>query len=321
MKRLFLAITPAALLLLSACATVATPPKTVEAPVSLSQQQAAQQNAILPEIKTYKRKLARARFGNETNYGRALMTDGELANLGRQASDMLMSRLVASGRFLVFERGDLAQVQKEQQLGGYANLIGVDSLIAGSVTEFGRSVSGKSGFLSATKIQTARAKVDIRLIDVRTGQAFFSATGAGEASSESGEIAGFGSYSAYDATLNDRAIAAAISDVIDKLVAKLAERPWRTDIIEVSGKTVFISGGQRQGLKLGDRLQVMQPGQSVKSKQSGFEIALPATPVATLMVTGFFGDNETNEGATCQVVNGTLAKQNIAKLFVEEVKP
>lgn len=321
MKRLFLAITPAALLLLSACATVATPPKTVEAPVSLSQQQTAQQNAILPEIKTYKRKLAIARFGNETNYGRALMTDGELANLGRQASDMLMSRLVASGRFLVFERGDLAQVQKEQQLGGYANLIGVDSLIAGSVTEFGRSVSGKSGFLSATKIQTARAKVDIRLIDVRTGQAFFSATGAGEASSESGEIAGFGSYSAYDATLNDRAIAAAISDVIDKLVAKLAERPWRTDIIEVSGKTVFISGGQRQGLKLGDRLQVMQPGQSVKSKQSGFEIALPATPVATLMVTGFFGDNETNEGATCQVVNGTLAKQNTAKLFVEEVKP
>jgi hypothetical protein len=246
------------------------------------------------------------------------MNDTEQARLGQQAADMLMSRLVASGKFLVFERHDLAQVIKEQQLGGYQNLIGVDSLIAGSVTEFGRSVSGKSGFLSSTKVQTARAKVDIRLLDVRTGQAFFSATGAGEASSEAGEIAGFGSYSAYDATLNDRAIAAAIADVIDKLVATLSERPWRTDIVEVQGQNVYISGGSRQGLKLGDRLRVMRAGQTVKSRQTGFEIALPAKPVARLEVVGFFGDNEMNEGAACQVVSGTVAKRELERLFVEE---
>ena len=146
---------------------------------------------------------------------------------------MLASRLVKSGKFIVFERTDLAKVKKEQAITGDAGLIGVDSLIIGSVTEFGRSTSGKSGFMSSTKVQTARARVDIRLVDVKTGQAFFSASGVGEASTESGEIAGFGSRADYDATLNDRAISAAISDVIDRLVSSLDERPWRTDILQI----------------------------------------------------------------------------------------
>ena len=82
---------------------------------------------------------------------------------------------------------------------------------------------------------------------MRTGLAFFSSIGAGEASTESGEVAGYGSRSNYDATLNDRAIAAAISDVVDKLVSTLEERPWRTDILEVQDNQVFISGGSNRG--------------------------------------------------------------------------
>jgi hypothetical protein len=37
----------------------------------------------------------------------------------------------------------------------------------GRVTEFGRSITGKAGFLSSTKVQTARAKVDVRIVDVK----------------------------------------------------------------------------------------------------------------------------------------------------------
>ena len=104
---------------------------------------------------------------------------------------MLSSRLIASGNFLVLERPDLQKLEREQALsGGSAALVGSDTVISGAVTEFGRSVAGKAGFLSSTKVQVARAKVDIRLVDVKTGQAYFSATGAGEASTESGEVAG-----------------------------------------------------------------------------------------------------------------------------------
>ena len=197
-------------------------------------------------------------------------------------------------------------------------MIGADTVIAGSVTEFGRSVGGKSGFLSSTKLQTAKAKVDIRLVDVKTGLAYFSANGSGEASTESGEIAGFGSRAEYDATLNDRAIAAAISDVVDRLVDKLYDRPWRTDILEVRGAQLFIAGGERQGLRPGDTLAVLQATGTAKSKQSGFEITLPPKQVATVRVVSLFGDSETNEGSVCEVTSGTVDPGALATLYVAE---
>ena len=306
--------------LLAGCATVADRPVTVVPPVPQERLQQAQVEAQVPVVKRYKRKIAIARFSNESNYGRSLMTDQEYDRIGKQASDMLASKLVKSGRFIVLERIDLNKIQREQAISGAADLVGVDALIIGSVTEFGRAVTGTSGFLSSTNKQIARAKVDVRIVDVKTGQAFFAATGSGEASTEAGEIAGYGSRASYDATLNDRAISASISDMIDKLVSSLEERPWKTDILEMQQGQVFISGGQRQGLKLSDTLQVMQQGQIVKSQQSGFKINLPPKSVATIKIIGFFGDSENNEGSICEVVSGQLAPASLSSYFVEEVK-
>ena len=305
-------------LLLAACATPSQRPVVAESPVPKAAQVAAQEAMKTPAAPRYKRKVAIGRFTNETNYGRSLLNDADLDRLGKQASDMLSSRLVLSGQFLVLERPDVAKVEREQGRLGAANLVGADTLIMGSVTEFGRSVSGKVGFLSSTKMQVAKAKVDIRLVDVKTGHAYFSATGAGEASTEVGEIAGFGSRAEYDATLNDRAIAAAISDVIDRLVSKLGERPWRTDILEVQGPQVFISGGRRQGLVPGDVLLVMESGAIVKSAQTGFEVTLPPKQVALLRVASSFGDDETNEGSVCELTSGAVDKAALPKLFVAE---
>ena len=304
-------------LLLSACATVSERPAPVEAPVSRGKQIAAQSAAQAPAAHRYKTKIAIARFTNESNYGRSLLTDQDLDRIGKQAGDMLMSRLVLSGKFLVLERPDAAKLEREQKLSG-GSMIGADTVIAGSVTEFGRSVGGKSGFLSSTKLQTAKAKVDIRLVDVQTGLAYFSANGSGEASTESGEIAGFGSRAEYDATLNDRAIAAAISDVVDRLVDKLYDRPWRTDILEVRGTQLFIAGGERQGLRPGDTLAVLQATGTAKSKQSGFQITLPPRQVATVRVVSLFGDSETNEGSVCELASGAVDPGALATLYVAE---
>jgi curli biogenesis system outer membrane secretion channel CsgG len=301
-------------LALAGCATVSQPQVTAEARVSRDRQAAAQ----APAARRYKTKLAVARFTNESNYGRSLLADADLDRLGKQASDMLMSRLVLSGNFIILERPDAAKIEHEQALAGGGNLVGADTMVSGSVTEFGRSVGGKSGFLSSTKLQLAKAKVDIRLVDVHTGVAYFSASGAGEASTESGEVAGFGSHQEYDATLNDRAIGAAISDVVDRLVQKLADRPWRTDILEMRGNQIFISGGQRQGLKPGDTLAVMESGGTTKSKQSGFEIALPPRQVGLMRVLSVFGDSEINEGAVCRLITGAVDAGALPNLFVAE---
>ena len=307
-------------LFLSACATVSEKPVAYEAPVPQKQQVKAQEMIQVPTMKRYKLKVAVGRFTNETNYGRSLLTDDQLDRIGKQASDMLTSRLVQSGQFIILERPDLNKVTWEQDIAGESNLVGSDTLIVGSVTEFGRSVGGKSGFLSSTKVQTAKAKVDIRLVDVKTSHAYFSATGAGEASVESGEVAGFGSRAAYDATLNDRAIAAAISDVIDKLVSKLNDRKWKTDILDVRDSLVFISGGRYQGLEEGDMLAIMEAGNTVKSKQTGFEITLPSKQIAKIRVSSFFGETETDEGSVCEIVEGNIVKPLSSKLFVTESK-
>ncbi len=307
------------LLSLSGCATVSQEIEPQESQIPRSEQQTAQKEISIPVQKTYKRKIAIIRFTNETTYGRSLLLDKDLDRIGKQTSDMLASRLIKSGRFLVFERTDLNKLLDEQKNSSVASqLVGVDAVIAGSVTEFGRSVTGEVGFLSSTKLQTAKAKVDIRLIDLRTGHAFFSAIGAGQATTESAEAFGFGSRAGYDATLNDKVIASAITNVIDELISNLEKRPWRTDILEIDGEQIFISGGKLQGLKIGDSLIVMKPGKAIKSKQSGFNVSLPPSKVASIKVVSFFGDNETNEGSVCKLIEGNIDSAMIHDLFVAE---
>jgi curli biogenesis system outer membrane secretion channel CsgG len=309
------------LLLLSACATPTPSPVAVESSASRNQQLEAQKAAAIPEAKIFKRKIAIGRFSNETRYGRTFQTDANLDPLGKQASDMLATKLVASKKFLVFERQDLNKIIDEQTRSGVrSGLIGVDTLILGSVTEFGRSTTGKSGFLSATKIQTARAKVEIRLADARTGHVFFTAAGVGEANTESGEIAGYGSKADYDSTLNDRAIAAAISDVQTALISKLEERQWRTDILKTDGKQVFMSGGEKQGIKVGDTFAIVREGEKIISGQTGFQITLPGTPVATVRVVSLFGDAESNEGSVAEVISGIAPTDNSSAYFISELK-
>lgn len=300
------------------CATVTSPASPAELPVSQKFQSTAQKIQTLPQIKKYKMKLAIGRFTNETMYGRALLNDEDLERIGKQASDMLSSRLVKCDNFIVIERPDIKKISSEGSLSGEYRLNGVDTLIIGSVTEFGRSVTGQSGFFSSTKLQAARAKVEVRLVDVATGRAFFTVSGTGQASIEAGEVAGFGSQAGYDATLNDKAVSAAISDMIDGLISTLDERPWRSDILSVKGDEIIISGGKYQGLKVGDKLQVNLPGESFKSKQSGFDVTLPPTKAAELQVSSIFGDSEINEGSICTVTAGKVDPAIAVKYYVTE---
>lgn len=302
-------------MLAAGCATVDEQPTRVEAPASHSQQQIAQAQYPKPNSPTLKRKIAIGRFTNETSYGQTLFRDKNLNPLGKKAADMLASRLVRSGRFLVFERPDISVLKAEQEISG-GELVGVDTLIVGSVTEFGRSVTGQSGFLSGTKKQTARAKVEARLVDVHTGLVYFAATGVGKASSVSGQIAGFGSKAAYDATLNDKAIGAAISDLMTNIMNRLENREWRTDILKVNGDIAYISGGSAQGLEKGDIFVVMKKGMTVTSRQTGMQITLPGTQVARIKVLSFFGNTKYTQGSRTRVISGSLSGYHLGELYV-----
>lgn len=291
------------------CATQTPAVSSVEASQSIAAQREAQRRVATqqPAKPALKRKIALGRVTNETAYGRSLLRDRFDDPLGKQVTDMLSKALTESGQFLVFERPDLGRVVEESRISGAKlNLVGVDLLVVGSLTEFGRKTIGETGFLSQTKRQVAFAKVDLRLVDTTTAQVLHSTSGAGESSNESASVAGFGSQAAYDATLNDSAIRTAVASGVSNLIAELSKTPWSTSILKIDAERLFISGGKMQGLRPGMELSVETKGERIKSPQTGFEITLPGRQVAAIRVQALFGDNETNEGSVAVLTKGSL---------------
>jgi len=196
------------------------------------------------------------------------------------------------------------------------NLVGVDALIVGSLTEFGRKTVGQSGFVSSSKKQVAFAKVDLRVVDATTGQVFFATSGAGETSTESASTFGFGSQAAYDGTLNDSAIRQAISEAVNRLSTEMSARPWQTFFLSADQGRYFVAGGKSQGLKPGMVFSVQTLGEKIKSPQTGFEITLPGREIAQLRIDANFGDSEVNEGSIGSIVSGTVDGFKVEQLVV-----
>lgn len=297
------------LTLISGCAIQTSPVTSVEPPHSVAAQRTAQQVVIAqtPMVPTLKRKIALGRVTNETNYGYSLLRDRHDDPLGKQVTDLMSKALTQSGAYLVFERPDISRLQAESQLTGEKlNLIGVDALIVGSLTEFGRKTLGETGFVSSSKRQVAFAKIDVRVVDVNTGHIFFATSGAGEASTETASTFGFGSQAAYDGTLNDAAIRQAVSEAVNRLSSELSTRPWQTYILKADAGHIYIGGGKSQGIKPGMLFMVQTKGEKIKSPQTGAEITLPGRQIAQIRVESTFGENELNDGSVASLVSGSI---------------
>lgn len=315
------AVVVASALGLTGCATQSPPLVVKDAPQSAVVQKQMQKDVAIATLSkpVLKRKIALGRVSNETTYGRSLLRDNAGDPVGKQIADMLSKALTESGAFVVLERTDVSKLQDESKLTGVKqSLVGVDALILGSLTEFGRKTVGESGFVSSSKKQVAFAKVDVRVVEVSTGLSLFATSGAGESSTQTASTFGFGSQAGYDGTLNDASIRQAISEVVNRLTTEFNRRPWQTSIVGADQNRYFISGGKSQGLKPGMLFSVQTVGEKVKSPQTGFEITLPGKEVAQIRVDALFGDTEMSEGAVTSVVSGSLQGLKIEQLTVRE---
>ena len=92
-----------ALILFSACATVEkTEIKKVKEAPKISK--TVKDEKINPSSKTrLKRKVAIARFSNETKYGQSFFLDKNNDRVGKQAVDILSSKLVETDKFILIE--------------------------------------------------------------------------------------------------------------------------------------------------------------------------------------------------------------------------
>ena len=315
----WLAVAITSISLFTGCATQAPPVAVKESPQPAAAQQSAQQllATASPVKPTLKRKIALGRITNETSYGRSLLRDSAGDPLGKQVTDLLSKSLTESGAYLVFERPDISRLKDESNLtGAKLNLVGVDALIVGSLTEFGRKTVGQTGFASSSKKQVAFAKVDLRVVDVTTGQVFFATSGAGESSTESASTFGFGSQAAYDGTLNDSAIRQAISEAVNRLSTEMAGRPWQTFFLSVDQGRYFVAGGKAQGLRPGMLFSVQTLGEKIKSPQTGLDITLPGREIAQLRIDSNFGDSEVNEGSVGSLISGSIQGFKVEQLVV-----
>ena len=269
--------------------------------------------------KSLKRKVAIGRFSNETQYAKSVFYDKDNDPMGKQASDILSAKLAASGKFLLIERQDYDKIVEElDKSGGISQQIGADYIIIGSVTEFGRKTVGTQKVFTSSKKQIVEAGVNLRLVDVSTGMVIYSEEAKGEAETENKKVMGLGKSADYDATLADKAISAAITKLVENVINKCMDKPWKAYILSVEDGVYFVSGGASQGIKAGDTFTVMEKGKKVKNPQTGLMIELPGKVVGKIKIDQTLGDTPQDEVVMASLVEGTVDANSLDKYYVTE---
>lgn len=275
----------------------------------------AQQDKVL------KRKVAIGRFSNETQYAKSVFYDKDNDPVGKQASDILSARLAASEKFLFIERQDFDKIVAELNTGGgVSQKIGADYLIIGSITEFGRKTVGNQKVFSNSKEQIVEAAVTVRLVDVSTGLIIYSGEAKGEATAEDKRVMGFGKTADYDATLADKAISAAITKLVENIINKCMDSPWKAYLLSVEEDVYIMSGGETQGIEVGDEFSIVQKGKSVKNPQTGLLIELPGKVVATIKVIQTLGDTPESEVSMASLMDGSIDTAQLEKYYITQKK-
>ncbi|HBG40377.1 MAG TPA: penicillin-binding protein activator LpoB [Porphyromonadaceae bacterium] len=269
-----------------------------------------------------KRKVAIARFSNETQYAKGIFYDKDNDPLGKQAVDILSTKLASTNKFILLERQDMDKILEELKIAGTEapQKVGADYLIIGSVTEFGRKNVGDVNVFSRSKTQTVQAGVNIRLVDVSTGQIIYSEEAKGEAETTNKTVMGFGERADYDATLADKAISAAISKLVENIVNNCMDRPWKSYFLVYDTDGILISGGKSQGLRVGDIYEVVQKGKTVTNPQTGMSMELPGKTVGKVEVNSLGGETSDNEFAIVSFIEGSIDQANLTNYYIKQIQ-
>jgi hypothetical protein len=133
---------------------------------------------------------------------------------------------------------------------------------------------------------------------------------------EAKKVLGFGESAGYDATLSDKAIADALSKLVENIVAKCMDNPWRSYFLSVEDGSYLISGGASQGLAAGDKFNVYLKGKTVKNPQTGMNVELPGKKIGEVTVVSSFGNTPENEVSFCSYEGEAIDAENLAHYYI-----
>jgi curli biogenesis system outer membrane secretion channel CsgG len=217
-----------------------------------------------------KRRVGVVDFQNKTAYG---------ARLGTATTDILITELVKSGKFIVVERDRMNKLMEEQRLGmtgaidpktaaQVGKILGLNAIITGAISQYGVSTTGADYFVGQTKKQIASCTVDIRVVDVETGQVIWADSGKGEATTSTGQVLGMGTRGSYNEVIEGEALRAAISKLVDNLTSQINRTQWYAKVLDVEGNDVFIGAGTESGLAEGTKLDVFHRGREIRDENN-----------------------------------------------------
>lgn len=207
---------------------------------------------------------------------------------GHGMADMLITALVKTGKFRVYERAALDEILAEKNLSlsdlanpgtaaGQKLEIG-DIMVKASITEFGYKESEVGGALSrlgkAASIgsYTGRVAVDLRLIDIGSGEVLWADSVDKSETSRSLGVStdqfSFGDQKSFDEHVVGKATRKVINAVVEKLEEQVARRPWQGLLI-TADDFLFIDGGTELGIKAGMVFEVKRQTQEVKHPKTG----------------------------------------------------
>jgi curli biogenesis system outer membrane secretion channel CsgG len=275
---------------------------------------------------------------------------GSNQDVGKGITDMLVEKLVKDGKYSVIERKALDKILAEQNFSNsdranpataqkIGQILGVDAIIMGSITKFGRDDKskaiggagfGRAGFgLGGIKRNEAKAvcAISARLVDTTTGEILAAVTGEGEskrsgtsligggAGTGGGGVGGFDTHASnFGQTLLGEAVTQAVGEVGTQLDTASTSLPTRKVevsgvVADVSGNTLIINVGSKTGLKVGDKLEISHAGRQIKDPTTGKVLKTITTKIGEGTVTEIDPDSATlSFNGTGPVKVGDVAK-------------
>ena len=232
---------------------------------------------------------------------------GTDVDIGKGITDLLVEKLVNGGVVSVIERQALDTIIAEQNMANsdrfdsnsaakLGRILGVDAIITGSITQFGRddqstnigggAVGGVTRRFGLGGIGRRKAKavvgITARIVNVDTAEILTVATGKGESKRSGTSIFGAGGSSGgagggmldmkssnFASTLIGEAVNQAVESVATQLQEKADNLPARVVqidglVADATGGVLIMNVGSKAGVKVGDRLKVARIGREIR---------------------------------------------------------
>lgn len=254
-------------------------------------------------------------------------------HVGEGMADMLVTALVKTGKYRIFERQELEKIMKEQGMGQsgmitqetavkVGQLLGVELAIMGSVTEFGHAKGGIGGRLKqkglglGIKTTSATVGLDVRFVNTSTGE-IISAESVRKEAKKSGLAVStpkfdFNNRNQFDESIVGKATRDAIDAVVELVDQQMPKLPWQAKVIKGNG-TIFINSGAEAGVQVGDVFVVYRPGEELIDPDTGISLGTVDTKIGTIRVTNNMVGN--GKASQCVAESGSgFARNDLVRL-------